>query len=83
MSQEETGKPSAAEWIEHFAETLGGKAPDEATTEVLLALAGEAAHGSERIAAPIACYLVGLAGLDPAEVLARVRKSRPVGARES
>ena len=75
MSEKEARKPSAAEWINRFAEHLGQEAPDEKTTEVLLALAGEAAHGSERIAAPIACYLVGLAGLEPAEVLARVRKS--------
>ena len=52
-------------WIGRFAEQLGIEAPDPALVEELLALAGDAAHGSERIAAPIACYLVGLAGIDP------------------
>jgi hypothetical protein len=52
-------------WIARFAEQLGIEAPEPARVEELLALAGDAAHGSERTAAPIACYLVGLAGIDP------------------
>jgi hypothetical protein len=59
------------EWIAAFAAKLGVDAPDDATIETLLDLAGEAAHASERIAAPIACYLVGRAGLDPSAALAR------------
>jgi hypothetical protein len=55
---------NGAEWIEAFAEQLGVAPPDEQTVEVLLALAGTAAHASERTAAPIACYLVGAAGVD-------------------
>jgi len=54
------------EWITVFAEELGVPPPDEATVEQLLALAAVAAHQSERTAAPIACYLVGQAGVDPA-----------------
>jgi hypothetical protein len=54
------------EWIAAFAAELGVEPPDAATVEVLLDLAGTAAHGSERTAAPIACYLVGLAGATPA-----------------
>jgi len=54
------------EWIERFAGTLGVDVPDDETIEVLLALAGDAAHASERTAAPIACWLVGRAGADPA-----------------
>jgi hypothetical protein len=53
------------EWITEFASLLGVTAPDEATIDTLLSLAGTAAHGSERTAAPLACYLVGLAGADP------------------
>jgi hypothetical protein len=53
-------------WITRFAERLGVEAPGTELIDELLALAGEAAHGSERIAAPIACYLVGRAGLDAA-----------------
>jgi hypothetical protein len=57
------------EWIERFSTTLGVAPPDDATIEQLLALAGVAAHASERTAAPIACYLVGLAGAAVAEAL--------------
>jgi len=53
------------EWIAAFAAELGVPPPDAATVEVLLDLAGTAAHASERTAAPIACYLVGQAGASP------------------
>jgi hypothetical protein len=56
---------NAREWIEAFADSLGVEPPTDDTVEKLLALAGEAAHASERTAAPITCYLVGLAGIDP------------------
>jgi Domain of unknown function (DUF6457) len=52
------------EWIDAFALALGVEPPDDATFEALLDLAGTAAHDSERIAAPIACWLVGRAGRD-------------------
>ena len=55
------------EWIADFARALGVPPPDAATVDTLLDLAGTAAHASERTAAPIACYLVGLAGAAPAE----------------
>jgi hypothetical protein len=51
------------EWIDSFAARLGLEAPDDETVEALLDLAGTAAHASERIAAPIACWLVGRAGI--------------------
>lgn len=51
------------EWIAAFAGGLGVEPPDEETFEALLDLAGAAAHASERIAAPIACWLVGRAGV--------------------
>ncbi len=52
------------ELIDAYALALGVEPPDDATFEALLDLAGTAAHDSERIAAPIACWLVGRAGLD-------------------
>jgi hypothetical protein len=55
------------EWIAAFADLLGVAAPDDDAVELLLGLAAQAAHGSERTAAPIACYLVGLAGIDPGQ----------------
>jgi hypothetical protein len=60
-------------WIAAYAEALGGSAPDDATIDVLLDLAGVAAHASERIAAPIACYLAGRQGLEPSQALALAR----------
>jgi Domain of unknown function (DUF6457) len=54
---------TADEWIAAFADRLGVAPPDPATVNTLLALAGTAAHASERTAAPIACFLVGRAGI--------------------
>ena len=62
-------KTSADNWIAAFAEALGIAAPDEATVNTLLDMAGVAAHSSERIAAPIACYLIGLTRTEPTEGL--------------
>jgi hypothetical protein len=67
----------AREWIDSFAARLGVAAPDDETFRTLLELAGEAAHASERIAAPIACYLVGVAGLEPQAALAVAREGGP------
>ncbi len=55
------------EWIDDFAGRLGVPPPDDETVEQLLALASVAAHNSERLAAPLACYLVGRAGITPAD----------------
>ncbi len=56
---------SGTGWIEAFARELGLEAPSEAEREAILALAGVAAHASERTAAPLACWLAARAGLDP------------------
>ncbi len=60
---------TAREWIDAFAAAIGTEAPDDATVEQLLTLAGVAAHGSERTAAPIACWLAGRTGLEPTAAL--------------
>jgi Domain of unknown function (DUF6457) len=52
----------ADEWLEAFAAEIGADAPDEETTAALLDLAATAAHASERIAAPIACFMAGRDG---------------------
>jgi hypothetical protein len=52
------------EWVAAFAAKLGVEPPDAATVEELLAIAGVAAHASARTAAPIACFLIGRAGVD-------------------
>jgi hypothetical protein len=61
------------EWLDRFAAALGVEAPDDAMVETLLALAGHAAHSSERWAAPLACWVVGRAGLDPVTALNRAK----------
>jgi hypothetical protein len=70
MADAPAHRPTGADWVARFAAELGIEAPDERTVETLLDLAGAAAHASERIAAPIACYLVGKAGLEPDDALA-------------
>ena len=57
------------EWIQAFARELGIEPPTPDQVEQLLALAGTAAHSSERTAAPIACWVAGRAGV-PIEDLA-------------
>ena len=58
----------ADEWIEKFAAEVGAREPDEETVGALLELAATAAHGSERIAAPIACYIAGVTGAPLSEL---------------
>lgn len=60
---------TAKEWLADFAARLGVEPPDDEQVSDLLRLAGEAAHASERTAAPVACWLVARAGLSPAEAL--------------
>jgi hypothetical protein len=66
---------TAPEWIATFAERLGVEPPTPDVVDTLLELAGVAAHTSERTAAPIACWLVGVAGLSPSEALGLARES--------
>jgi hypothetical protein len=61
-------------WIAAFAARLGLEPPDAATVETLLDLAGVAAHASHRTAAPIACWLIGRAGLPADDGLALARE---------
>ena len=71
---------TANEWLSDFASVLGVEAPDDEQVRDLLRLAGEAARASERIAAPVVCWLVVRAGLSLAEalmVLENWQKSKP------
>ena len=65
---------TADEWLAAFAERLGVDVPDRTTVADLLDIAGQAAHQSERIAAPVACYLVARSGTDVAAALAIARE---------
>jgi hypothetical protein len=62
------------EWIATFAAELGVEPLAEADVEALLDLAGVAAHASERLAAPLTCFLVARAGIAPVEALALARR---------
>ncbi len=65
---------TAREWIRAYADRLGTEAPTPDEFAVLLELAGEAAHASERVAAPVACWLSARGGRSPAEALAIARE---------
>lgn len=64
----------ATAWLAAFAARLDTEPPDQDTIDKLLELAGVAAHASERIAAPIACWMVGRAGLDARDALTVARE---------
>jgi hypothetical protein len=65
---------NAKEWIAAYAAELGVEPPTAEEFETLLDLAGEAAHSSERVAAPVACWLSARAGRSPEESLAVARR---------
>lgn len=62
------------EWLDEFASRLGIEAPSAAEREAILALAGTAAHASQRTAAPIACWMAAVAGLSVDAALALARE---------
>lgn len=61
------------EWTDAFAAALGVPSPDDRQVAVLLELAGEAAHASQRTAAPVACWLAAVSGRSPEDALALAR----------
>ncbi len=65
---------NAKEWIAAYAERLGTAAPTPADFKLLLDLAGEAAHSSDRVAAPVACWVAAKAGVPLDDALARARE---------
>jgi hypothetical protein len=69
-----TPQMNAEDWLSAYAEELGTNPPTPAELETLLALAGAAAHASERRAAPVACWIAARAGVPPEGALALARK---------
>ncbi len=55
---------NAPDWLAAYADKLGIPAPTKDELKAVLDLAGEAAHQSQRIAAPVACWLAARAGAD-------------------
>jgi hypothetical protein len=64
----------ANQWLAAYAQRLGVPPPTAEELETLLDLAAVAAHSSERIAAPLACWLTARAGVAPADALAIARE---------
>ena len=66
-----------SEFLAAFAAEIGTSAPNRHDIGVLLELAGIAAHSSERLAAPLACWMGGVSGLSADELLAAARRIAP------
>jgi Domain of unknown function (DUF6457) len=60
---------NAPDWLAAYAAKLGVEAPTKDELKAVLELAGEAAHSSERIAAPVACWLAARAGVELEEAI--------------
>lgn len=65
---------NATDWLAAYADKLGVAAPTKDELKAVLDLAGEAAHASERIAAPVACWLAARAGADLDEAMRLARE---------
>jgi hypothetical protein len=65
---------NAREWIDAFAAALGTEPPTAQEWSALLDLAGVAAHASERVAAPVSCWVAARAGCSPQRALAVARE---------
>ena len=63
----------AQTWIAAYAERVGATAPSADEFQAILDLAAEAAHSSERVAAPVACWVAAKAGLPLTDALAAAR----------
>jgi Domain of unknown function (DUF6457) len=62
------------EWITGYAAALGTAVPDDDEIEQLLDLAAAAAHASERMSAPLSCWLAARAQVAPAAALVLARE---------
>lgn len=73
---------NARDWLSEYAQRLGTAAPDDDEFKAVLDLAAEAAHSSERVAAPVACWLAAKSGTSLEDALATARSIGGVGAAE-
>jgi hypothetical protein len=62
-------------FLRAFAAEAGVPAPSAEEAEALLRIASIAAHSSERMAAPLACWMVGASGRPIAELLAALERA--------
>jgi len=68
MGQTEVLCMTSEEWVRTFAEQAGSEPPTQEQMDEILRLAAVAAHSSERIAAPIACWIAGTTGRPVSEL---------------
>jgi Domain of unknown function (DUF6457) len=68
---------NAREWITAYAGHLGIEPPTSEEWSQLLDLAAVAAHASERVAAPVACWVAARAGAAPHVALEAAREISP------
>lgn len=69
--------PTGDEWVDAYCARLGAAAPSPEERAAILAFAGVAAHASERIAAPIACWVAGRHGISLEEAMRVAREVAP------
>jgi hypothetical protein len=55
----------SSSWFRAFVDATGSESFTEQETEAILELARLAAHASERMAAPLTCWVAAAAGLTP------------------
>jgi hypothetical protein len=65
---------NAIDWLAAYAHKLGVDAPTKEEFKAVLDLAGEAAHSSERVAAPVACWLAAKAGVDLEQAMSAAKQ---------
>jgi hypothetical protein len=65
---------NAKEWIAAYSERLGVDPPTDDEFGAILDLAAEAAHSSERVAAPVACWLSARSSRSLEEALTLARQ---------
>ncbi len=66
------------EFLAAFAAELGAPQPTPAQADALLEVASIAAHSSERLAAPLACWIAGASGRPIAELLDAAKRAASV-----
>jgi len=65
---------NAREWLAAYAEKLGTTPPSTEEYKLILDVAAEAAHASERVAAPAACWVAARAGVGLEDALRVARE---------
>ena len=68
---------NAREWIDAYSERLGTEPPTSQEWSDLLDVAGVAAHASERMAAPVSCWVAARANVSPEAALEAARDISP------